>query len=278
MIKLIADSGSTKTKWMMYIHGEIVSCETQGIHPSFLSDEGIAKIIQEELPLNFKQNISHLFFYGTGCAEEGRKNRVQNVLENIFTSAHVEVHSDLLGAARACCHQRAGIVAIIGTGSSVCQFNGREIEYIRPSLGYLLGDEGSGNYLGRKMLSDFFTDVMPSHLAEELKKEYDVSRTTVLDGLYSQPFPNRYLASFFPFLYDHKETSYVKSLVKNGFQELFTHHINKLYHKTKLPVHFNGSVAFLFQDILMEVARANQIELGEIIKEPREQLVVFHKL
>lgn len=273
---LIADSGSTKTKWMFSNNGEIISCHTQGIHPSFLSDEGIAKIIQEELPQNFKQNISHLFFYGTGCAEESRKERVKNVLESIFIDSVVEVHSDLLGAARACSNNRAGIVAIIGTGSSVCQYNGKTIEYIRPSLGYLLGDEGSGNYLGRKMLSDFFTDVMPSHLAELLKNEYDVSRKAVLDGLYTNEFPNRYLASFVPFLYDHKETAYVKSIVKMGFQELFTHHINKLYLKTKLPVHFNGSVAFLFQDILMEVARANQVTIGEIIKEPGERLIQYH--
>ncbi len=277
MIKLIADSGSTKTDWILCNDKNIIDrISTEGLNPFIITEEKIAEIIQNQLPGNFKQNISQLFFYGAGCAETERKNRMRVVLEENFTNTLIEIESDLLGAARACCGTRAGIVSIIGTGSSVCHYNGKSIEYIRPSLGYLIGDEGSGNYLGKKIIHDYFTGNMPSHLAELFRSKYDVSREAVLNGLYKSDFPNRYLASFALFVAEHIDTVYCKKIVKDSIMELFDHHILPLYEKSKLPVSFNGSIAYYFQEIVMEICRAKNIQVHNIIQSPGEDLVKYH--
>lgn len=273
---LIADSGSTKTEWLLSDGNSIAKAYTQGLNPFFVSDEKLMKIIEEELPANFKQNISQLFFYGAGCLDEERRMRVRAGLTTIFTNTEVKVESDLLGASRACCGTHAGIVSIIGTGSSVCHYNGKEIENIRPSLGYIIGDEGSGNHIGKKLLNDFFTGKMPDDLHEKFVKQYGITREKVLTAIYKSEFPNRFLASFSTFAADNIETVYCKKLVKNSLTELFENHIQPLYDKTKLPLNFNGSIAVVFEEILMEICRAKHMEVNLIIKSPGERLVEFH--
>jgi N-acetylglucosamine kinase-like BadF-type ATPase len=274
---LIADSGSTKTEWLFSYEEEMKIAVTQGLHPLFITEENLTKIIEVELPDNFKQNVSQLFFYGAGCAGKEGQEKIKRVLSKIFPKAKIEVASDLLGAAHACCGNRKGIVAILGTGSSVCQYNGKEIETIRPSLGYILGDEGSGNHIGKKLLNDFFTSKMPTDLFEKFVKKYALTRENVIEAIYKSDFPNRYLASFALFAAEHIDTVYCKKIVKDSIMELFDHHILPLYEKSKLPVSFNGSIAFYFQEILMEICRAKHIQVNKIIQSPGEKLVEYHK-
>jgi N-acetylglucosamine kinase-like BadF-type ATPase len=274
---LIADSGSTKTEWLFSYEEEMKIAVTQGLHPLFITEENLTKIIEVELPDNFKQNVSQLFFYGAGCAGKEGQEKIKRVLSKIFPKAKIEVASDLLGAAHACCGNRKGIVAILGTGSSVCQYNGKEIETIRPSLGYILGDEGSGNHIGKKLLNDFFTSKMPTDLFEKFVKKYALTRENVIEAIYKSEFPNRYLASFALFAAEHIDTVYCKKIVKDSIMELFDHHILPLYEKSKLPVSFNGSIAFYFQEILMEICRAKHIQVNKIIQSPGEKLVEYHK-
>jgi glucosamine kinase len=281
---LIADSGSTKTEWIFsnesskdLFNQELKIAVTQGLHPLFISEENLIKIIEIELPENFKQNVSQLFFYGAGCNGEEQKVKMKSALSKIFPQAKINVASDLLAAAHACCGDKKGIVAIIGTGSSVCQYNGKEIEQIRPSLGYILGDEGSGNHIGKKLLNDFFTGKMPTDLFEKFVRQYSLTRENVIESVYRSEFPNRYLASFALFAAEHIDTVYCKKIVKDSIMELFDHHIIPLYEKSKLPLSFNGSIAFYFQEILMEICRSKNIQVNTIIQSPGEKLVEYHK-
>lgn len=281
---LIADSGSTKTEWIFSNEGsadlfnqEHKIAYTQGLHPLFITEENLIKIISIELPEDFKHKVSQLFFYGTGCASKEGNEKIKRVLTLIFPDAKIEVASDLLGAAHACCGNKKGIVAIMGTGSSVCQYNGKEIENIRPSLGYVLGDEGSGNHIGKKLLSDFFTDKMPVDLYKKFENKYSLTRENVIEAIYRSDFPNRYLASFALFAAEHIDTVYCKKIVKDSIMELFNHHILPLYEKTKLPVSFNGSIAYEFDEIVMEICRSKHIQVNTIIQSPGEKLVEYHK-
>ena len=278
---LIADSGSTKTEWIFsnessknLLNEELKIALTQGLHPLFISEENLIKIIEIELPENFKQNVSQLFFYGAGCSGEVQKVKMRSALSKIFPQAKINVASDLLAAAHACCGDKKGIVAIIGTGSSVCQYNGKEIEQIRPSLGYILGDEGSGNHIGKKLLNDFFTGKMPSDLLEKFVLQFSLTRENVIESVYRSEFPNRYLASFAS---EHMDSAYCKKIVKDSLMELFDRHIIPLYEKSKLPVSFNGSIAFYFQEIVMEICRSKNIQVDTIIPSPGEKLVEYHK-
>ncbi len=281
---LIADSGSTKTEWIFsnesskdLLNEELKIAVTQGLHPLFISEENLIKIIEIELPENFKQNVSQLFFYGAGCSGEVQKVKMRSALSKIFPQAKINVASDLLAAAHACCGDKKGIVAIIGTGSSVCQYNGKEIEQIRPSLGYILGDEGSGNHIGKKLLNDFFTGKMPTDLFEKFVRQFSLTRENVIESVYRSEFPNRYLASFALFAAEHIDTVYCKKIVKDSLMELFDHHIIPLYEKSKLPVSFNGSIAFYFQEIVMEICRSKNIQVDTIIPSPGEKLAEYHK-
>jgi glucosamine kinase len=281
---LIADSGSTKTEWIFsnessknLLNEELKIAVTQGLHPLFISEENLIKIIEIELPENFKQNVSQLFFYGAGCSGEVQKVKMRSALSKIFPQAKINVASDLLAAAHACCGNKKGIVAIIGTGSSVCQYNGKEIEQIRPSLGYILGDEGSGNHIGKKLLNDFFTGKMPADLFEKFVLQFSLTRENVIESVYRSEFPNRYLASFALFAAEHMDSVYCKKIVKDSLMELFDHHIIPLYEKSKLPVSFNGSIAFYFQEIVMEICKSKNIQVDTIIPSPGEKLVEYHK-
>ena len=274
---LIADSGSTKTEWLLVNASTVQTALTQGLHPLFLSVEAMEKIIETELPENFRKNISELYFYGAGCAFEERRKKVRAVLSKLFPNTKTEIASDLLGAARACCGHKRGIVSILGTGSSVCHYNGNEIESIRPSLGYILGDEGSGNHIGKKLIIDFFTGKMPTDLFEKFTKQFQLTREELIENVYKNEFPARYLGSFAPFAHENTDTAYCKKIVRDCFTELFDHHIIPLYEKTKLPVNFNGSVAYTFKNILFELCRSKHIEVNEIIKSPGEKLVEYHK-
>lgn len=274
---LIADSGSTKTDWRLISNSiEISQHITKGLNPYHLSE---TQISEEVFVLSKKidaAKISALFFYGAGCSTETKKQNVKNALQKIFVNANIEVEHDLLAAARATCLNEKGMAAILGTGANSCLFNGKEIIENIPSLGYLLGDEGSGAYMGRKLLIQYLQQELPKDLMEAFKKNYPFSLEQILDSVYKLSMPSRYLASFAPFLLQHKNHPHIRLLIENAFQLFFTRYICKYTNYHTLPLHFVGSVAFYHHEALQYVAEKNNVRIGKIIEKPIAGLVLYH--
>lgn len=273
---LIADSGSTKTEWLLVgKEGVERSFRTAGLNPYLLSEDEIRRLLTrevlEELPV---ESMTEIFFYGAGCV--GRPAEMLCAqLRRVIGVDTVEVHSDLLGAARALCGDAPGIVAILGTGSNSGLYDGRTLTRSVPSLGYLLGDEGSGSDLGKHFLSDAMKGLLPESVAKPFFDRYPLSQGELLESVYRRPFPNRFMAHFAPFLHEHLGDDYVRQLVAGCFEAFFRRNI-LAYPYTKFPVHFVGSVAYYFAEVLREVARSLSVEVATILPSPGEALARYH--
>ena len=214
---LIADSGSTKTDWVLHDGTAIVlRTTTQGLNPTLQSAEDIYKVLSEELDGKIASDAPDtIYFYGAGCAYETADNRMKEALEQYFVTREIHIHSDLLAAARALCGHEEGIACILGTGSNSCLFDGEKITDNTPALGYILGDEGSGAHLGRQLVSDCIKKQLPSDLREKFLKTYNLDVPTILERVYHTPLPNRWLASLTPFLYENKKSPEIQMLLKH---------------------------------------------------------------
>ena len=243
---IIADSGSTKTDWCVVNHGkQIKRITTEGTNPFFQTEEEISQVVKDKLmPHLDGVKIDAVYFYGAGCAFPEKNEIVHNAIHR-HIPVTIEVGSDLLAAARSLCGHKAGIACIMGTGSNSCYYDGKEIVNNISPLGYILGDEGSGAVL------------------------------EILDNVYKKPFPNRFLASVSPFLIENIEEPCIHRIVLNGFKNFFTRNVMQYDYKN-VKVHFIGSIAYYYKEVLEEAALALQIELGTIIKSPMEGLVEFH--
>lgn len=275
---LVADSGSTKTDWSIASAGKICFRHTTaGTNPFFQSEEAIAETIGTELfPLIAMQPIETIFFYGAGCAFEEQRTMITRILQRFF-SVPVEVASDLLGAARALCLNRPGIACILGTGSNSCQYDGLQIAKQVPALGFILGDEGSGATLGKLLVGDALKNQMPESLKRAFFEKYQLSQDTILNRVYRQPFPNRFLAGLSPFLLDNLSEPYCYDLLCRAFESFFRRNVMQ-YDYSSLPVHFLGSVAWYYKEPLQDVARKLKIETGTIVQSPMDGLIQFHTL
>lgn len=274
---LLADSGSTKTDWWM-TGAEAPAFQSAGINPFYQTKEVIADTLRREVLPRLHGGVQRIFFYGAGCADETTSLPVKEALAAVFDSAEIEVHSDLLAAARALCGREAGIACILGTGSNNCQYDGHTIVNNIGSLGFWLGDEGSGGYLGKQVVVSYLHNELPVGLHLAFKEAYpEVSRLTVLDRAYKQPFPNRFFATFTPFLSHYLSDPYVQMLVQNAFRRFLDMYVCKHPDATTLPVHFTGSVAFYFQTILGQILAEKGLQLGSIQKSPMSGLLRFHQ-
>lgn len=276
---LIADSGATKTDWrIINSQGEIQQAKTIGLSPYYQTSESIAAELTQNLLPFVKEEVSEIHFYGTGCAGEEPCAIVRRGLQDVFPSAQIiEVESDMLGAARGLCGHEAGIACILGTGSNNCLYNGRDIADKIPSLGFWLGDEGSGGYLGKNLVVAFLQKEMPDDLAVKFAKRYGLNREIVLENAYKQPFPNRYFAGFSKFLFDNRSHPFAYTLVYNAFGEFLSKYICKLPDYQKYKVHFVGSVAFYYSDILRRAAAEKGIVVGHIMETPIAGLTLYHR-
>lgn len=275
---LIADSGSTKTDWCVAdCNGLRLKIQTEGINPFFLPETVITeKLTTSLLPQLPPAEWETIFFYGAGCTPE-KAPEVARALACSFPALKnkPEVHSDMLAAARALCGHEAGIACILGTGSNSCFYDGERITRNVSPLGFILGDEGSGAVLGKLLVGDLLKDQLPASLKEEFLTQFNLTTAGIIDRVYRQPFPNRFLASLSPFLAQHLNHPAVRNLVKNSFLAFFQRNvIHYDYHK--YPVHFIGSVAYHYQDILKEAAREAGVSLGKIAQSPLEGLVQYH--
>lgn len=273
---LLADSGSTKTDWALARNGSLVKqITTEGINPFFQTEEEISRIVHERLMPALDGAMPHeVHFYGAGCAFP-EKNRLVEQAITRHLPVPVEIGSDLLGAARSLCGRRPGIACIMGTGSNSCYYDGQTIAANVSPLGYVLGDEGSGAVLGRLLVGDCLKNQLPAPLKEAFFKRFDLTPQLILERVYKQPFPNRFLASLSPFLIEHIDEPCIHRLVLNSFKSFFTRNVMQ-YDYREVKVHFTGSIAYYYREVLDEAARALQIELGHIVRSPLEGLVTYH--
>lgn len=273
---LIADSGSTKTDWCLVENGEnILRFQTRGTNPFFQTEEEILEEIETALLPGLKGvEPSSVYFYGAGCAFP-EKNEIIRRAVSRHLPVPVEVGSDLLAAARALCGNEPGIACILGTGSNSCQYDGKEIVKNVSPLGFILGDEGSGAVLGKLLIGDVLKDQLPPTLKDLFLSQYELTPASIMDRVYRQPFPNRFLAGFSPFILEHLDEPAVWELVTRSFLAFFTRNV-KQYDYYDLPVYLVGSVAWHYQAVLKEIAFDLGIGLGTIIQSPMEGLIRYH--
>ncbi len=263
---LIADSGSTKTSWRL--NGEAI--ETIGINPVRDSQDEISQIIQT-LP---KVPIKQVFFYGAGCIVP-YKDVIGNALQQHYPEATISVESDMLGAARATCENREGIIGILGTGSNSCLYNGKAIIQNVSPLGYILGDEGSGAVLGRTLVGDALKGLLGEELRERFLERFQLTPQIIIERVYRQPMPNRFLASLVPFLQENREHPAIRQLLVEQFRRYLRRNIT-IYQRPDLPVHLVGGIAETYQSEIKQAATLEGFQLGKIIKNPIEQLAQYH--
>lgn len=277
-MKLIADSGSSKTDWV-WIDGQQQKhyYKTQGLNPYFVKPDDFVAIVSEGLQPSSLQ-VNEIYFYGAGCTAETKRNEIEGSLRKLFPHARIEVNNDLLGAARALCGNGKGIACILGTGSNACLFNGEEIIEEATSLGFILGDEGGGSYLGKALITAFLYNELPEDLMEKFVVEYHLDKATVLENIYRKPYPNRWLADFVPFLVQYKSHRYVSSLVGDSFDLFMERHVKSLYNYQDFECHFVGSVAFVFENILRKKVEQHGLKVGEIMNKPIDGLIRFHTM
>jgi glucosamine kinase len=266
---LVADSGSSKTDWLGYTNGETVSFSTKGINPYFLNANDIFKVISKNKEIQgFADAVSEIYFYGAGCSSPDKHEVVSNGLSLFFRNAYISVDSDLVGSAYATCGHAQGLSCVLGTGSNISYFDGHALHPGKHGLGYVLGDEGSGSYFGRKLVTSYLYGLMPTTLADTFAREHQITKESVITSVYQKPFPNIYLASISRFMANHHEHPFISNLLRTGFQEFVDTNIKDYCEYKTLDCHFVGSIAFYYQDILREVCEKNEVRVGTILQKP----------
>ncbi len=275
---LLADSGATKTEWALIRNGRATKAQTPGISPYFMDQATIVATLQSSLKPSFLQATpSSIFFYGTGCAAKPNARLVSRALRVIWSAATTQVADDLLGATRSLCGHEPGIACILGTGSSSAHFNGKKIIEQRAGLGYVLGDEGSGSYLGKKLIQYFLYDLFDQELKEKFRDQFQLDRTAILDSVYKKPSPSRFLASFTPFLAENRGHYMIENILEDGLQDFFFNHIRRFKQADRLPIHFTGSISYVFRDWIQMLCQRNSFKLGNIEPKPMSGLIRYHQ-
>ncbi len=277
---LIADSGSTKADWLLAATDGTILAEwnSQGINPFFQDKETISGLLEKEVFPGVSGIPEAIFFYGAGCADEASGRPVAESLGERYPSARVEVASDLLAAARSLCQRQPGIACILGTGSNNCLYDGSRIVGNIGSLGFWMGDEGSGGHLGRQLVTAYLHNELPDDLAERFAAAYPgVNRMEILNRAYKQPFPNRYFASYARFAGEHREHPFIQDLLKTSFGVFLDKYVLKHPGARTYPVSFTGSVAWHFQDELKAVVERKGLIYGKIIQKPIAGLALYHR-
>lgn len=275
---LIADSGSTKTQWCLLQGNKKKMISTQGISPYFMNDEALASILTKELlPKTGEIPIDEIFYYGTGCSNDTNVALIKRSLKKVYKIAKVSVQHDLLGAAKALCGNEKGIACILGTGSNSCFYNGKKVVKNSPGLGFILGDEGSGTHLGKKVLQHYLYKTFDAELMDKFEAKYPHNVDDMLDNVYKKPLPNRFLSSFVPFLVENRGHYMIENIIEDSINDFFFNHIYKYRESWTLPINFVGSVAFGFKDVLKQMCNDYELKLGTVIKSPMDGLVKYHR-
>ena len=274
---LVADSGSTKTDWrLIQPDGKSLSFETIGFNPYFIDSASVLNELSGSSLREVKDEVTQVFFYGAGCSSEDKCKVIFNPLSTFFSHARVEVEHDMLAAARATCGNDKGMVAILGTGSNSCLYNGFAIVENVAALGYVLGDNGSGADIGKSFIKAYLAGDLPITIRDDFNKQYNLGLTDILDAVYKQPLPNRFLAGFSLFVSQHINDPFMKELVQSRFELFFEKNICKYSNFQSHALHLVGSIAANYEDLIQEVATKRNVQLGQVIRKPIEHLVQFH--
>lgn len=276
---LIADGGSTKTDWRLIKEGrEYKQVQTPGFNPYLVGSDEIEALLWNELQPYIDNNaVSEVYYYGAGCSTPVKNMIVENAFEKIFPNARIHISHDLLAASHALCGDKEGIAAILGTGSNSCFYDGKDITEGIFSLGYFFGDEGSGAYLGKQLLTAYLHKELPDDIEKIFKEEYSMSLESILDAVYTKPAPSRFLASFSRFINNNRNHPYIYNLLVEAFRLFYKYQVCCYARHKEVPVHFVGSVAYHYKDILTEVGLEFGIKTGKFIKAPIEGLVEYHQ-
>ena len=278
-MNLIADSGSTKTAWCLSCGNQIIKqFETAGINPFFQTEEEITAQLKETLlPQIVCNDVENVYFYGAGCADPVKNNALGEVLKSVIGAKTAFVASDMLGAARGLLGRERGIACILGTGANSGVYDGEALLKGVYAGGYILGDEGSGGVLGKLLISDWVKKQMPQDIYDALTEEYGLTYLGIVDRVYKQPFPNRWLAQFTKFMSARRENEYIHNLLVGAFKAFFERNIKQYEEWKELEVGFIGSIAFYFNAELREAAEMCGIKLGKVMQNPIDGLVEYHK-
>jgi glucosamine kinase len=279
MALLIAESGSSKTDWRLVSEtGNIIQLKTMGINPYFQNEKSIYQEIESKIVPMLTETVSQVFYYGTGITNIDMADIVKKAIKKAIPTAEIAINDDMLAAARSLCLNEPGIACILGTGSNSCLFDGKNIVEKIPALGFWLGDEGSGGYLGKELIKRFIRKELPDEIHQKFLNRFgNLERTEILEKAYKQPYPNRYLAGFSKFLFDNRQHPYVFQVIYDAFIQFFEKNVIQYPDYQQYKVHFTGSIAFYYSDILKKAAKKFGITIGVILESPIAGLVLFHK-
>ena len=273
---LIADSGSTKTSWVYTDRDKLEFLQTKGINPFFRNSEDIFEELNNTILASLSEKVQEVYFYGAGIINKEKANDVSVALSKLFPNATFNVQSDLLASAHATLGNSEGIACILGTGSNSCLYDGEKIVEHVPPLGFILGDEGSGSVLGRKLVGDYLKGIMPVKLKEKFSSRLKIEYADFLEAVYKKEKPNKFLAGFVPFLSENIEHEYCKNIIVQSFGEFVERNILQYTGYEKMRICFVGSVAYHFKEQLVFVLKKNGLKPGIILKEPLDGLIKFH--
>lgn len=274
---LIADCGSTKTDWREVNDGIAGrSYISSGLNPFFVTGEEIVSLLGRELPTLHHAGVSRIFFYGTGVSNAAKAEIVRRALTEFFGPEELVIGSDLLGAARSLCMNNPGIACIIGTGSNSCFYDGKDIVSNVPPLGYILGDEGGGAVIGRKLVSSVLKKQLPENIIEDFFRAYPYTPAEILENVYNMPYPNRFLGQFSRFIDDRTHVPELMSIITSSFDEFIMRNILSYPEARQYQVHFTGSIAYYFRPSLEALLLSHGLKPGIFTISPIENLVNYH--
>lgn len=275
----IVDSGSTKSDWVILDDFKkiFLKTETIGFNPNFINKELIVPEIEKNTSLTtVKNSIKKIFFYGSGCGVQQNCDIIIEELGKVFIGAEIIVKEDLTAAAYAAYRGKPAIVCILGTGSNSCYFNGETIKIQLPSLGFLVGDEGSGSAIGKQLVRRFFMQKLPADLSSEFEETYKLTVEEALKNMYHTPRPNAYLADFNKFVVERKDHPYLQKMVHEEMLNFFDYQVLPYVEAKDSEINFIGSIAYYYEDVLRSAAAELNLTVGQIVQKPIESLVSYH--
>lgn len=273
---LVADSGSSKTDWMAYSPEKTYSFNTQGINPYFANAQDVFRILSKHKEMaTIADQVKEVYFFGAGCLNPDKHEIVSNGLSSFFKNAFISVDHDLMGSAYATCGDKKGLACILGTGSNIAYYDGETVYSGNHGLGYILGDEGSGTYFGKKMLISYLHKTMPADLREAFDEEFKITKDIVVENIYQKPFPNSYLATFSRFMIHHKQHPFIQKTLKDGFQEFIDTNVKDYKNYKTLECNFVGSISYYYQDELRAVFAENNLKIGKTLQKPIEGIFEY---
>ena len=275
---LIADSGSTKCSWSLCSNtGKIIKeTSTIGFNPHFIDHLSIIKHLEESRLNKYKHEITIIFFYGAGCSSKEKNKLIESPFKEFFKNAQINIRHDLDAACFAMYNGSPNITCILGTGSNSCFYDGKEIVEHSPSLGFIIGDEASGNYFGKKILSLYFNNIMPNELKRKLESAFETDIKIINKNIYNTNNANIFLAKYFPFIIETKNHSLIQQLIKETLDEFINIHVKCFSNCNEVEVNFIGSVAHFLSEEIYDCLKRNNLKSGDIQKNPIKRLIPFH--